>query len=192
MRKIIFATNNKHKLREIRQITGNLINVSGLGDIGFEGDIPETGATLKENASIKSNFIFDRFHMDCFADDTGLEIEALDGRPGIFSARYAGGEGNAEKNIEKVLAELNGIKNRKARFITIISLIFGGKEHFFEGSIKGKIIDSKHGKGGFGYDPVFIPDRYYMTFAEMRPALKNKISHRAIATKKLIEFLMKQ
>jgi XTP/dITP diphosphohydrolase len=191
MREIIFVTNNQHKLKEIRHIAGNHFKVSGLNETGFEGDIAETGFTLKENASIKSHYIFDRFHMDCFADDTGLEIEALEGRPGVFSARYAGEEGDAEKNIEKVLHELKGIKNRKARFITVISLIFEGKEYFFEGKIKGKIINHKRGKGGFGYDPVFIPDGYNMTFAEMAPAQKNKISHRAIATRQLIDFLLK-
>jgi XTP/dITP diphosphohydrolase len=192
MKKIIFATNNQHKLKEIRDITGDYFQILGLKEFGFEDDIPETGFTLKENASIKSHYIFDRFHIDCFADDTGLEIEALEGKPGVYSARYAGEDGNAERNIVKVLRELKGINNRQARFVTFISLIFEGREYLFEGSIQGKIIEEKHGKGGFGYDPVFIPDGYDMTFAEMPPELKNKISHRAKATKQLTEFLLKQ
>jgi len=192
MRKIIFATNNQHKLKEIRKITGNHFKVTGLEEIGFKGDIPETGSTIRENASLKSHFIFGRYNVDCFADDTGLEIDALNGKPGVFSARYAGEDGNAEKNIEKVLNELKGIKNRKARFVTVISLIYKEKEYLFEGKVEGKIIDSKRGNEGFGYDPVFIPEGYKMTFAEMPAALKNKISHRALATKQLLSFLLNQ
>lgn len=189
MNKIIFATNNKHKLDEIKHILGKNFDVKGLQDIGFEGDIPETGKTLEENASIKSYFIFNKYHVDCFSDDTGLEIKALDGRPGVYSARYAGEEGNAENNIKKVLHELSGIENRKARFRTVISLIMNGKEFQFEGIVNGNIIKKRKGVKGFGYDPVFVPDGFKMTFAEMPSGLKNKISHRAKALEKLIEFL---
>lgn len=191
MHKIVFATNNKHKLKEVQQILGNKYEVLGLMDIGFEGDIPETGKTLKANASIKSGFVYEKFGVDCFSDDTGLEIEALDGRPGVYSARYAGEPGDSEKNIEKVLFELENKQNRKARFRTVVSLILGGEEHFFEGVVKGQIIDEKRGGDGFGYDPVFIPDGYQLTFAEMPVAEKNKISHRSMAVDKLVEYLKK-
>ena len=189
MRKIIFATNNKHKLEEVQQILANNFEVLGLKEIGFEGDILETGKTLEENASIKSKFVFEKFGMNCFSDDTGLEIEALEGGPGVYSARYAGEEANAEKNIAKVLNELRGKQNRKARFRTVVSLILDGKEHFFEGIVNGQIIDEKRGGDGFGYDPVFMPDGYELTFAEMPAEQKNKISHRSRAINKLARFL---
>ena len=188
MRKIIFATNNKHKLEEVQQILANNFEVLGLKEIGFEGDILETGKTLEENASIKSKFVFEKFGMNCFSDDTGLEIEALEGGPGVYSARYAGEEANAEKNIAKVLNELRGKQNRKARFRTVVSLILDGKEHFFEGIVNGQIIDEKRGGDGFGYDPVFMPDGYELTFAEMPAEQKNKISHRSRAIHKLARF----
>jgi XTP/dITP diphosphohydrolase len=189
MRKLIFATNNKHKLSEIRNILAWKYEVLGLKDIGFEGDIPETGTTLHENASIKSKFIFENFGTDCFSDDTGLEIDALGGNPGVYSARYAGEEANPEKNIEKVLLEMKGSSNRSARFKTVISLILNGKEYFFEGKIEGKIISEKRGTTGFGYDPIFVPVGYNYTFAEMNLAAKNQISHRALATAQLAGFL---
>ena len=189
MRKIIFATNNKHKLEEVQQILAGNFEVLGLNEIGFAGDIPETGKTLEENASIKSKFVFEKFGMNCFSDDTGLEIEALDERPGVYSARYAGEDGNAENNIAKILSELHGIENRKARFRTVVSLILDGKEHFFEGIANGQISDEKRGGVGFGYDPVFIPDGYNQTFAEMSSELKNTISHRKKAMDKLVAFL---
>ena len=189
MDSLIFATNNKHKLEEISFILRNKYKVIGLDGIGFVGDIPETGTTLTENASIKSHFIFDRYHIDCFSDDTGLEVDALDGRPGVYSARYAGEDGNASRNIQKILGELEGIENRTARFRTVISLIMDGQEYFFEGKVEGKIIDVEKGTAGFGYDPVFIPDGYNQTFAEIPSDLKNQISHRANAIKKLIDFL---
>ena len=189
MRKIIFATNNKHKLEEVQQILAGNFEVLGLNEIGFAGDIPETGKTLEENASIKSKFVFEKFGMNCFSDDTGLEIEALDERPGVYSARYAGEDGNAENNIAKILSELHGIENRKARFRTVVSLILDGKEHFFEGIANGQISDEKRGGVGFGYDPVFIPDGYNQTFAEMSSELKNTISHRKKAMDKLVSFL---
>lgn len=189
MDRIIFSTNNQHKLEEVRQILSQKYKVLGLKDIGFNGDIPETGKTLKENALIKSKFVNETFGVDCFSDDTGLEIDALDGRPGVFSARYAGEEGNAEKNISKVLQELGSSKNRSARFKTVISLILDQKEYFFEGIAEGKIIESKRGAEGFGYDPIFIPEGYSQTFAEMPSEQKNKISHRVKAVDKLFAFL---
>lgn len=189
MKRIVFATNNQHKLNEIRNIIGTGIIVEGLMDIGFSGDIPETGITLKENASIKSWFVFNKFKVNCFSDDTGLEIESLDSRPGVYSARYAGDEGNAQKNIEKVLAEMSGIRKRTACFKTVISLIINGEEFFFEGKVDGNIILEIRGTTGFGYDPIFVPDGYNQTFAEMELVQKNKISHRAIATSKLVNFL---
>lgn len=189
MHKIIFATNNEHKLDEIRQILSGKFDVSGLKDIGFNGDIPETGKTLSENASIKSHFVYERFHTNCFSDDTGLEIEALDGRPGVYSARYAGEDGNARNNIRKVLNELKGTKNRKARFKTVVSLILDGREYQFVGEVEGRIIEDERGDVGFGYDPVFIPVGYDQTFAEMPSEVKNMISHRAKAMKKLTGFL---
>jgi XTP/dITP diphosphohydrolase len=189
MKKIIFATNNNHKLNEIRNILTRKFNVFGLKDIGFEGDIPETGITLFENASIKSRFVYEKFKTDCFSDDTGLEIDTLGGKPGVYSARYAGEEANSEKNIEKVLKQMAGSTNRAARFKTVISLILNGKEYFFEGKVEGKIILEKRGATGFGYDPIFLPDGYNKTFAEMDLATKNQISHRARATAKLVHFL---
>jgi len=189
MTKIIFATNNQHKLSEIRNILAGKFEVFGLKDIGFEGDIPETGTTLYENASIKSKFVFEKFNTNCFSDDTGLEIDALGGKPGVYSARYAGEEADSEKNIEKVLEEMTGSKDRSAFFKTVISLILNGKEYFFEGKVDGKIILEKRGATGFGYDPIFIPDGFTQTFAEMDFATKNQISHRARATAKLVHFL---
>jgi len=189
MTKIIFATNNQHKLSEIRNILAGKFEVFGLKDIGFEGDIPETGTTLYENASIKSKFVFEKFNTNCFSDDTGLEIDALGGKPGVYSARYAGEDADSEKNIEKVLEEMIGSKDRSAFFKTVISLILSGKEYFFEGKVDGKIILEKRGATGFGYDPIFIPDGFTQTFAEMDSATKNQISHRARATAKLVHFL---
>lgn len=189
MKKLIFATNNEHKLNEIRNLLAAKYEVLGLKDIGFEGDIPETGNTLHENASIKSKFISENFRMDCFSDDTGLEIDALGGKPGVYSARYAGEEANPNKNIEKVLHEMKGSPFRSARFKTVISLILNGKEYFFEGKIEGKIISEKRGLAGFGYDPIFVPDGYNYTFAEMDLDAKNQISHRALATAQLASFL---
>lgn len=192
MKKIVFATNNQHKLSEVKEILKHKYEVLGLKDIGFSGDIPETGITLVENASIKSNFVFDKYGFDCFSDDTGLEIDSLGGRPGVYSARYAGEDGNAERNITKVLAELKGNENRTARFKTVVSLFLGGKEYFFEGKVEGKITLTKRGKDGFGYDPIFIPDGFDLTFAEMPQELKNSISHRGKAMRELVKFLKNQ
>ena len=189
MKKIVFATNNPHKLSEARHILKDRYEVLGLADIGITEDIPETGNTLSENASLKSGFVFRETGMDCFSDDTGLEVDALDGRPGVYSARYAGEEGDAEKNLKKLLKELEGVDNRTARFKTVVSLIMDGVEYKFEGAVEGQIIRQKRGEAGFGYDPVFVPLGYDQTFAEMPATLKNSISHRAKAIGKLMEFL---
>jgi len=188
---IVFATNNKHKLEEIQQLIGNKINLLSLSDINCNDEIPEDFFTLEENASQKSHYIFDKFNLDCFADDTGLEIEALNGKPGVLSARYAGDSKDTEANMRKVLDELKGEKNRKARFRTVISLIINKNEYLFEGIVNGEILESKTGKDGFGYDPIFKPIGYSESFAEMSLEQKNLISHRAIATRKLVDFLLK-
>ena len=187
--KLIFATNNKHKLMEIRKIIPPGIEILSLEDIACFEDIPETAETLEGNAGLKSGFTYLYYQKDCFADDTGLEVDALGGKPGVHSARYAGEDGNAEKNIEKLLRELGDVTNRKARFRTVISLIMGGNEEFFEGIVEGQIIHEKRGSEGFGYDPVFLPDGYDQTFAEMPLDLKNSISHRGRAIRKLIDHL---
>lgn len=189
MKKIVFATNNTHKLEELRNILAGRYQVLGLSDIGFYDEIPETGHTLAENATQKSKHIFDRFQVDCFSDDTGLEVDALDGRPGVYSARYAGENSSYEQNVDKLLIELKHSENRTARFKTVISLIIEGKEYQFEGRAEGVITKERHGNKGFGYDPVFIPDGYTQTFAEMSAELKNKISHRGKAVAKLTRFL---
>lgn len=189
MKKIVFATNNANKLKELREILTNKFEVLGLSDIGYNEDIPETGSTLRENASIKSRTIFSKFNIDCFSDDTGLEVDALDGKPGVYSARYAGENATYDSNVDKLLADLEGVSNRSAAFSTVISLFINGDEHFFEGRIEGEIIPNRTGSGGFGYDPIFKPTGYTHTFAEMPASLKNKISHRALATEKLVEFL---
>jgi len=187
--KLIFATNNKHKLKEVRQILGNKFNILSLKDIDCNEEIPETQNTIKGNASQKSRFVYEKYKIDCFADDTGLEIDALNGAPGVYSARYAGENCSFEDNVQKVLKELENIENRKARFKTVISLIINKKEYFFEGIINGTITTQKKGYDGFGYDPIFLPDGCAGTFAELPSDEKNKISHRGIATRKLIAFL---
>jgi len=189
MRKIVFATNNQHKLSEIRDILGNDFEVVSLKELGFNEEIPETGDTLADNASQKSHFIFDRYRVDCFSDDTGLEVEALNGAPGVYSARYAGEDCSYDDNVNKLLRELGDSGNRKAAFKTVISLLLDGKEYLFEGRVDGVITTDKRGSGGFGYDPVFLPDGYDQTFSEMSAELKNKISHRGRATAKLVAFL---
>lgn len=195
--KIVFATNNQHKLQEIREILGNQFEILSLADIGCHEDIPETGNTLEANAHQKAEYIFDHYHIDCFADDTGLEVDALGGAPGVHSARYAEGtDHNSEANMAKLLRELGDNDNRKARFRTVISLIQmeGGnpvcsREYQFEGIVEGRIDREKHGSEGFGYDPVFIPEGYDKSFAELGEEIKNQISHRARAVKKLAEWL---
>ena len=187
-RKLVFATNNAHKLDEISAILGEKVELLSLKDIHCDIDIPETSDTLEGNAMLK--YIYKNYGLDCFADDTGLEVEALNGEPGVYSARYAGGEGhNAEANMQKLLQNMQGIQNRKAQFRTVICLITNGKKHLFEGVVKGEIIKEKRGDSGFGYDPIFMPQGYEQTFAELGNETKNKISHRALAVEKLCRFL---
>lgn len=188
-RKLVFATNNAHKLGEISSVVGDDFEILSLKQIGFEGEIPEDFNTLSENALQKARFIHQKYGIDCFADDTGLEIDALGGKPGVMSARYAGTECNPEANIRKVLSEMKGKIRRTARFRTIIALILDGEEHFFEGAVEGEIISEKRGADGFGYDPIFLPMCYTHTFAEMSLSMKNTISHRAKAVEKLVDFL---
>lgn len=192
MKKIVFATNNSHKLAEVKAVLKDFAEVISLADIGCTDDIPETGTTLEENAILKAQYIFNRYDTDCFADDTGLEVDALDGAPGVYSARYAGIEQNAAANMKKLLEKLTNVKNRKARFKTVIALIQNGQIYCFEGQIEGYIIDKPRGEAGFGYDPIFVPEGYNKTFAEMGADEKNRISHRAKAVKKLTEFFQKQ
>ena len=189
MKEIVFATNNKHKLEEIRSITSKLLNILSLSEIGCTEEIQETAFTLEGNAILKARYVRDNYGKDCFADDTGLEVDCLDGQPGVHSARYAGKECIADNNIDKLLREMKGQRNRNARFRTLIALMINGQEFLFEGIVEGQIIEKKIGMQGFGYDPVFIPDGYHQTFAEMDADLKNKISHRGIATRKLVDFL---
>lgn len=179
--KIVFATNNLHKLEEIRQLTGHSVRILGLDDIGCQDDIPEPFATLEENAAAKVKYIYQKFKTDCFADDTGLEVEALHGAPGVHSARFAGEEKDSAANVKKLLSLLQGIENRKARFRTVIAYMEQGKIRFFEGTVNGIILDKPKGTMGFGYDPVFQPDGYSCSFAEMSLLEKNRISHRARA-----------
>ena len=188
--KIVVATNNAHKLREIAAILGNEIELLSLKDIQCFADIPETADTLEGNARQKAMYIYENYGMDCFADDTGLEVAALGGAPGVFSARYAGDGHDSEANMQKLLKELAGKENRKAQFRTVICLIRNGKEHLFEGIVKGEIIQEKRGGAGFGYDPIFVPEGYDLTFAELGDDVKNTISHRARAVEKLCQFLL--
>ncbi|MCK9453243.1 MAG: non-canonical purine NTP diphosphatase [Bacteroidales bacterium] len=189
MNKLVFATNNRYKIAEIQHIIGNQLQLLSLKDIQFEGDIPETSPTLEGNAIQKANFIHDRYLLDCFADDTGLEVEALNGAPGVYSARYAGENATYADNVNKLLREMHGLKNRRACFKTVIALFWEGQLYRFEGKICGNITTESSGESGFGYDPIFLPDGYQQTFAEMDASVKNKISHRAIATQKLISFI---
>ena len=188
--KIVFATNNKHKLEEIKDILGKDFEIVSLAEIGCHEDIPETGLTLEENARQKSTYIVEHYNHDCFADDTGLEVDALHGEPGVHSARYAEGtDHDSEANMRKLLSKMSNVKDRTARFRTVISLIINGVEHQFEGRVEGRIATEKHGKEGFGYDPIFIPEGYDKSFAELGEEVKNQISHRARAVKKLAEYL---
>ena len=187
-KKIVFATGNPNKLKEIRSAI-NSFEIFGLKDLGIIEEIPETGDTLKKNALQKAKYVYDKTGLDCFSDDTGLEIEALDFRPGVYSAMYAGPDCNAENNMRKVLEELGEAPNRNAQFKTVIALILQGKEYLFEGLVKGEILKEKKGKDGFGYDPIFRPLGYKESFAEMSIAQKNEISHRGLAVNKLIKFL---
>lgn len=188
-RKLVFATNNVHKLEEVKEVVGDNFDILSLKDIGCYEDIAEPGETLQENALIKARYVKEKYGYDCFGDDTGLEVEALNGAPGVYSARYAGGDHDAKANMKKLLKELDGITNRKAQFRSVIALILDGKEYLFEGKIEGVIIIEERGSAGFGYDPVFQPDGYTETFAQLGNEVKNNISHRALATKALCEFL---
>lgn len=204
MKRIVFATNNQHKLQEIRDILGSDYEVVSLKEIGCDVDIPETGNTLEENALQKAQYVYDHYHVSCFADDTGLEVEALDGAPGVHSARYAEGtDHDSEANMAKLLRELDGKENRQARFRTVICYIEKQdvcpcgctrikKIHQFEGIVNGYIATEKHGTEGFGYDPIFVPEEYDQSFAELGEEIKNGISHRARAVAKLVEYLKKK
>lgn len=190
-RKLVFSTNNEHKLEEVKAILEPYYQILSLKDIGDDTDIPETGETLEDNALIKANYLWDTYHTNCFADDTGLEVEALNNAPGVYSARYAGEQKSSTDNVAKLLKELEGKENRNAQFRTVIALIIDGKKYVFEGKIKGVITTSARGNSGFGYDPVFQPEGYDKTFAELTFADKNEISHRARAVEQLALFLRK-
>ena len=190
---LVFATHNKGKVHEIQYLIGEKIKILSLTDIGYIEEIPETGSTFNENAFIKANTIYQIYKKPVFADDSGLEVKALDGRPGVYSARYAGvGLKNFEPHIIKLLNELNGVEDRKARFRTVICFIINDQTYYFEGIINGQIIDHQRGNNGFGYDPIFVPDGYTKTFAEMDLAEKNKISHRSQAIRKMIDFILSE
>ncbi len=192
LRKLVFATNNPHKISEVKQILGNSIEVVSVSELGFFEDIPEDFETLEGNASQKAWYIFNRFGLACIADDTGLEVEALNGEPGVRSARYAGNGKTPADNIVKLLEKLKREGNRKARFRTVVSLVINGKETQFEGIVNGTIIDELVGSSGFGYDPIFIPEGFKQTFAQMPSDLKNSISHRGRAIEKLRQFLFEE
>ncbi|MDY5857972.1 MAG: non-canonical purine NTP diphosphatase [Porphyromonas sp.] len=193
MKKLVFATNNKHKLEEIRSILAGRIEVVSLSDINCYDEIPETADTLEGNALIKARYIYERYQMYCFADDTGLEVDALDGRPGVYSARYAGEGCSFADNVNKMLRELEGVAEpRRAAFRTVIALIDESGEHLFEGRVAGDILTAAEGTGGFGYDPIFRPEGYQASFASLGDEVKNRISHRARATEALAEYLLAQ
>ena len=186
---LVFATNNQHKLKEVQALLGNHFRLLSLIDIGFDEEIPEDFDTLQDNALQKARYINSRFGYNCFADDTGLEVDALNGEPGVYSARYAGEAKNPHDNIVKLLNNLIGVKNRHAQFRTVIALILHGSEYLFEGKVEGEIIEEGRGGDGFGYDPIFLPEGYNQTFAEMPLDVKNQISHRGRAVVKLVDFL---
>jgi len=189
MKQIVFSTHNENKLNEIKKILSDNFKILGLSDLNFDDEIIESGKTLAQNADIKASYINKLYNVDCFADDTGLEINSLNGEPGVYSARYAGDECSSEKNIEKVLNKLSNKKCRKAVFKTVICLVFSNEKYFFEGKVYGSISSKRMGKQGFGYDPIFIPNGFNKTFSQMSMEEKNKISHRAIAVEKLSKFL---
>ena len=201
MKNYVFATNNKHKLTEVREMLNGTVNLYSLSDMGLDGDIPETAETLDGNALQKAQWVWERLSRDnqqlmksrnidgCFADDTGLEVEALGGRPGVYSARYAGEHCSFDDNINKMLGEMDGVSNRKACFRTVICLIENGEPRYFEGRVDGKILTERYGKEGFGYDPIFMPDRFALSFAEMPLEVKNRISHRGRAVAELVKYL---
>ncbi|MBI3519567.1 MAG: non-canonical purine NTP diphosphatase [Bacteroidetes bacterium] len=186
---LIFATHNKNKLKEVRSLMPSPIELISLDEINFMDEIEETASTIEGNALLKAKTIFEKTGKNCFADDSGLLVDALNGAPGVYSARYAGEQKNDQDNMQKLLQELSNISNRNAHFKTVMALIIDGKEHVFEGTVHGKIIHEKKGSNGFGYDPIFMPDGYDQTFAQLSSEIKNTISHRANALKKLIHFL---
>ena len=189
MRELIFATNNKHKLEEVSRLLQGSVKVISLAEAGLEGEIPETAETLQGNALQKAQWVWERTGKDCFADDTGLEVDALGGAPGVYSARYAGEHCSFDDNIDKLLHALDGNTNRKAAFRTVICLIEGGTPRYFEGKVTGCILTERYGQEGFGYDPVFMPDRFAVSFAEMPLDVKNQISHRGLAVAELVKYL---
>lgn len=197
MRTLIFATNNKHKLQEVREMLEGVAIIKSLEEMGLSGEIPETSETLQGNALQKAEWVWNRTHMDCFADDTGLEVEALDGRPGVYSARYAGEHCSFDDNVNKMLDEMKDKDNRKACFRTVICLIEGASAdmptpQYFEGRVDGEILRERYGKEGFGYDPIFMPEHYAVSFAEMPLEVKNQISHRGRAVKQLVNHIVEQ
>ncbi|MEL6535891.1 MAG: RdgB/HAM1 family non-canonical purine NTP pyrophosphatase [Bacteroidota bacterium] len=190
MRKLCFATNNANKIAEVAQLLGNQYDLQGLNDFGITEELPETQSTIEGNSQQKAEYVFERYQIPVFADDTGLEVDALNGEPGVYSARYAGPTKDGVANMQKVLAGLQGQENRGAQFRTVVTLFLpSGAMHQFEGIARGRLIEAPVGQGGFGYDPIFIPEGYDKTFAEMEAAEKNAISHRGIAVRKLIDFL---
>jgi len=186
---LVFATNNPHKLKEVQHALGDRFTLVTLNNVGITKEIPEDYDTLQDNALQKARYVYNKTGQNCFADDTGLEVEVLNWQPGVYSARYAGDAKNPKENIRKLLDELKGVENRRARFRTVIALILNGKEYLFEGVVWGKIIDQERGNDGFGYDPIFVPDGFTQTFAEMPISLKNQISHRGKAVEELCKFL---
>lgn len=189
MKTLIFATNNKHKLHEVSEMLEGIVTIRSLAEMGLEGDIPETSDTLQGNALQKAQWVWERTHQDCFADDTGLEVNALGGVPGVYSARYAGEHCSFDDNIDKLLGAMEGKTDRRADFRTVICLIENGSPRYFEGRVDGTILTERYGKEGFGYDPIFMPDRFAVSFAEMPLEVKNQISHRGRATQKLVDHL---
>ena len=186
---MVFATNNKHKLHEVREMLDGVVEIKSLDEMGLAGDIPETADTLQGNALLKAQWVWQRTHLDCFADDTGLEVNALGGAPGIYSARYAGPQCNFDDNVDKLLSAMEGKTDRRADFRTVICLLEGGEPTYFEGRVDGVILTERYGQEGFGYDPVFMPDRFAVSFAEMPLEVKNQISHRGLAVAKLVAYL---
>ncbi|MDR1729589.1 MAG: non-canonical purine NTP diphosphatase [Prevotellaceae bacterium] len=189
MTKLVFATNNRHKVDEVKHKLNGLCSIQTLSEIGCREDIPETADTLEGNALQKARYLYEKYGCNCFADDTGLEVEALDNAPGVYSARYAGEAKNPDENMKKLLCELSGKTNRKARFRTVIALILDGKEYLFEGIVDGRILEERQGNEGFGYDPIFLPAGYEKSFAQLSMTEKNNISHRGRAVEKLLAFL---
>lgn len=189
MKTLVFATNNKHKLQEVSEMLRGIVEIKSLDEMGLAGEIPETADTLQGNALQKAQWVWDRTHLDCFADDTGLEVDALGGAPGVYSARYAGEHCTFDDNIDKLLDAMEGSINRKADFRTVVCLMEQGVPCYFEGRVDGVILTERYGKEGFGYDPVFMPDRFAVSFAEMPLEVKNRISHRGLAVAKLVEYL---